>query len=447
MKTYTDAVVVGSGPIGIAVARRLAERRLRVNVLEAGPAITDPPGSHYRNQARFQADPDSYFAAIDAYLRPVTDSLPGVADTALLGGQGVIWTNNCPRAADFERWEALAPDQWEQKYAQAEEMLQVIADPAAPSRTGRAVCDRLQSVLANDGRCIRGLPLAGRLLPEVYFNAPWDMLAAAPAEVRERIDVQAGVRVSRLRYRGDQVIGVEMEGPGDYRGRLDAPLVFLAGGALATPRLLHASGIRSQALGRGISFHALLFGQVILKSDLCPSAAEPDVAPRQYIPPTLDAPWHIQVLRDTCPFPSAETVENPHYLLEFQAFLPVEFREENRLSIGEDGRVECRFAFSENDRERMRAMEADVRRLAGHLGPWRRGCEPTWVPHGTAHVVGTCRMDRPGWGGVTDTQCKVHGFDNLYLATVGLIPAPVAVNPTLTAMALALNTFDTMLFL
>jgi choline dehydrogenase-like flavoprotein len=65
-----------------------------------------------------------------------------------------------------------------------------------------------------------------------------------------------------------------------------------------------------------------------------------------------------------------------------------------------------------------------------------------WLPHGSAHVVGTCSMDVHGRGGVADTHGRVHGFDNLYLATVGLIPTPVAVNPTLTAAALVLNTCD-----
>ena len=51
--------------------------------------------------------------------------------------------------------------------------------------------------------------------------------------------------------------------------------------------------------------------------------------------------------------------------------------------------------------------------------------------------MGTCRMDRAGWQGVADRQGQVHGFANLYLAGAGLIPAPVAVNPTLTAVALA----------
>jgi choline dehydrogenase-like flavoprotein len=112
---------------------------------------------------------------------------------------------------------------------------------------------------------------------------------------------------------------------------------------------------------------------------------------------------------------------------------------------GEDGQAGFRFAFSTDDRQRMRAMEADVRRLAGRLGPWRPGCEPVWLPHGSAHLVGTCRMDRQGWDGVADRRGRVHGFANLYLSTLGLIPAPVAVNPTLTAVALATGTCDAIL--
>ena len=54
-------------------------------------------------------------------------------------------------------------------------------------------------------------------------------------------------------------------------------------------------------------------------------------------------------------------------------------------------------------------------------------------------------MDRPEWPGVADRAGKVHGFENLYLGSVGLIPAPVAVNPTLTGVAIVLETCDAML--
>ena len=96
--------------------------------------------------------------------------------------------------------------------------------------------------------------------------------------------------------------------------------MLVAGGAIGSARLLHRSGIRPDALGRGISFHAVLFGQLVLAADMCPAAGAPDVAPRLWVPPTEACPWHLQVLRDTCPLPPAETVDNPHRLLEFQAF-------------------------------------------------------------------------------------------------------------------------------
>ena len=46
MKNNPDVIVVGSGPLGIIAACRIAEGGRRVLVLEQGAAITQPPGSH-----------------------------------------------------------------------------------------------------------------------------------------------------------------------------------------------------------------------------------------------------------------------------------------------------------------------------------------------------------------------------------------------------------------
>ena len=443
MTQDTDVLIIGSGPLGIAAARRLAEGGLNVTVVEAGSAITDPPGTHFRNQPRFQQDPDSFLAAISSYFTPIGGDLPGAADSSLVGGQGILWTNNCPRAPEFERWDAMTPDEWEQAYAGAEDLLQVVPDPTAVSRTGSKIQDRLRGVLAAEGRVIQGLPLSGRELPngDIHFNGPRDILEAATAPVRERITLRPGTSVTRLRHSEGKVSGIELAGAGDD-AVLEAPVVLLAGGAVGTARLLHNSGIRPDALGHGISFHALMFGQVVLEAGMCPPAGDTDMAPRLWVPPSSAAPWHMQVLRDACPLPPEEAVDNPHRLLEFQAFLPVEFHQENAFVMEDDGSAAFRFAFSERDKDGMAAMEADMRRLADHLGPWRRGCEPAFLPHGNGHIVGTCRMDAEGWPGVTDRRGQVHGLENLYLATVGLIPAPVAVNPTLTGLALALRTCD-----
>jgi choline dehydrogenase-like flavoprotein len=347
-------------------------------------------------------------------------------------------------AAEFERWEAMTPDEWERWYTEAEHMLRVMPAPATNSRRGASIRKCLQGILAQEGRTLCDLPFSGRVLAsgDFYYNGPWDFLEAATPEVRSRIEIHSGMRVSRLRLEGSRVVGVDVEVAGKKSDAVNASAVFLAGGAMGIPRLLHASGIRPAALGRGISFHALLFGQMILDPDLCASASATDIAPRFWIPPKAESPWHLMLLRDTCPFPPAEDVENPHRLLEVQGFLSMEFHDENAIVINETEDLEFRFTLSKVDRERMRAMESDVQCLLGHLGRWRRGCESTWLPFDNAHMAGTCRMDRPDWEGVSNSLGKVHGFENLYLTSVGLFPVPVAENPTLTAVALALRTCD-----
>ena len=75
MTASSDVLVVGSGPLGAAVARRLAEHGRSVLILEQGPPITDPPGSHVRNAARYRTDPD-------AYLDIATQQLAFFDDTA-----------------------------------------------------------------------------------------------------------------------------------------------------------------------------------------------------------------------------------------------------------------------------------------------------------------------------------------------------------------------------
>ena len=449
MKQHCDVLVVGSGPVGIAVARRLAERGLQVTVLESGTAVTDPPGSHLRNQPGIKQNPDNYFPTIQPFLLPVTDvadqaELPGAFQSDVEGGWGILWTNNCPRAAKFERWDAMLPKEWEQFYTEAETMLQVEPTAADSSLTGNMIRQRLKTVLTAAGRSVTNLPFSGSIKStgEIYYCAPWDMLQAASPKVRRNITIKSGMRVTRLHWQGSRVTSVDVDDITKKVTSLDASTIFLAGGAIKTPRLLHASHIRHAALGRGLSFHTLLFGQVLLDSKLSAPADVTDINPRLWIPPTVETPWHLMLLRDTYPFPATEKIDNPHRLMEIQAFHSVDFRDENALLFDDKGEATFRFTLSQRDRDQMQLLAADVEQLTSHLGRWRRGCEPQWLPYDTGHLTGTCRMDNSGREGVTDIFGRVHGFDNLYLATVGLFPTPVAENPTLTAVALALRSCD-----
>lgn len=151
------------------------------------------------------------------------------------------------------------------------------------------------------------------------------------------------------------------------------------------------------------------------------------------------------ILRDTCPIPAqppdVEVV--PNRLVEIQSFCPVDNHPENTMVIGGDGSVRFDVPLRADDRARMDAVVADQHRLAAYLGRIRTGAEPQWMDLGFAHAMGTCRMGAVDDGNsVTDGFGRVWGTQDVYLATVGLIPTALAVNPTLTAAALAIRSVD-----
>ena len=128
-------------------------------------------------------------------------------------------------------------------------------------------------------------------------------------------------------------------------------------------------------------------------------------------------------------------------LLELQMFSPVEVSASNCLRFGSNAELSFDVQLSFNDKECMKRAMADAHEIANRIGRFRRGCEPRWLDMDPAHIMGTCRMaDGTGKDCVTDEYGCVDGFDNLYLAGVGLIPKSIASNPTLTGVALGIRT-------
>ena len=443
MSTSCDVLIVGSGPLGTAAARRLAENGRDVLLLEQGPAITDPPGSHVRNAPRFQADPDAYLEVATARLAffdsaATRGCLPGAAVTNVRGGQGVIWTNLCPRGD--APWDALAPADWDRCYGIAERYLGVLSEYFESSVRQQRIHDRLAPHLAAEGRDIRALAVAARPDSDgrLYFAAPYDMLAASPEACR-RVRISRAC-VERLERRGSRVTRAVADGEA-----IEACEVVIAAGAIGTPQLLHRSGIRPAALGRYLSYHPLLIAQLVLDDGLCAGPGAPDREPRLQIPPTDAAAWYTLILRDVSPFrPEAPDLAiDPNRLVEMQLICPVDVDARNGIRFDEDSRPTFHLPLSRADEARMAGAEAESDRLAALLGRYRAGCRPQWMPFGFAHMTGTTRMSAADDGtGVADYRGRVWGFDNLSLATNGLIPTRMAVNPTLTGVALSIHVAD-----
>jgi choline dehydrogenase-like flavoprotein len=117
MSLDCDVLVVGSGPVGTAVARELADRdpSLRVVVLEAGRPLGEVAGGHVKNIADTE-ERDRLLAALATGPAPLPGGTPARPGTVLLGaaampnaamstnvgGMGAHWTAACPRPVDDE---------------------------------------------------------------------------------------------------------------------------------------------------------------------------------------------------------------------------------------------------------------------------------------------------------------------------------------------------------
>ena len=77
--------------------------------------------------------------------------------------------------------------------------------------------------------------------------------------------------------------------------------------------------------------------------------------------------------------------------------------------------------------------------------PWLHDPSPDWPtdltasnhPFGGYHHMGTTRMSTDPRTGVVDKDCRVHGYDNIYVAGSSVFPTSGWANPTLTIIALA----------
>ena len=438
-----DVLVVGSGPLGTAAARRLAEHGRSVLILEQGPAITDPPASHVRNAPCFQTDPDAYLKIATEHLAyfdstATRDGLPGAAVTNARGGQGIIWTNLCPRGDAL--WDALSVAQWDEYYGIAETYLGVQHEWFDASLRQQRIRAKLGPHLAAEGRRVAALPVAAR--PDdndrLYFTAPHDILIRS-SESLARIQVLQGT-ADTLVQQGARITGVTV---GDETIR--AQEIVVAAGAIGTPQLLHRSGIRPKALGRGLSYHPILICQLVLDESLCAAPGVRDREPRLQVPPTEKAEWYTLLLRDVSPFePMAGDVAiDPNRLVELQLICPVDINERNGIRFDDRSVPTFALPLSAADEARMSRAETEADHFAALLGRYRGGCGPMWMPFGFAHMTGTTRMSAVDDGtGVADYGGRVWGFDNLRLATNGLIPTRMAVNPTLTGVVLAIRIAD-----
>jgi len=94
-------------------------------------------------------------------------------------------------------------------------------------------------------------------------------------------------------------------------------------------------------------------------------------------------------------------------------------------------------------REKNRLMANEMSAVASKLGGFLPGSAPRFMEPGLAlHIGGVMRAGDDENTSVVNSNCRVWKFSNLYLAGNGVIPTAFAANPTLTSIALAINSWE-----
>ncbi len=130
-------------------------------------------------------------------------------------------------------------------------------------------------------------------------------------------------------------------------------------------------------------------------------------------------------------------------------------RFENHVEIDPDGKVDAwgipvlkvHMAFGDNEKAMMKDMAASAAEMLEAAGATNvsQNLDPNTVPGWGIHEVGTARMGADPKTSVLDAFCRTHDVPNLYVMDGSCFVSIACQNPTLTIMALAVRSTDSLL--
>jgi choline dehydrogenase-like flavoprotein len=482
-----DVVVVGSGPGGAVAAKTLAEAGKDVIVLEEGPPFAPTDFTPDAGQAMQRLMRESGMRTTRGNIFMPTLQAIG------LGGGSLVNSAISIRAPEwvFEKWQgrsgtseitaaSLAP-----YYQRVEDFwgLETTSDAIQGDRNFafKRGCDALgiacEAIVRNthgcrgSSECFSGCRNAAKQSTDISF---------LPAAMRNGARVYSGVRVEQIdasgrratRVRGHVVSptwNVNGVSPltASYEVTVDAKAIVLAAGCMATPVILEKSGLGGRWVGKELQFHPGLAIMAVFPEPIYPwRGAAQGYHSLQY----LREGMKLEVLWAPTAVLAARLPGFGHdfktHLLDYNRMAPFDVLVAADNSYGEvhakrgGFEPDIKYHFAQADVDlllRGMAILSDIAWAAGaveilpgitHMPERLRSKEeaemlrtkkvlPNEVITASNHAFGSTRMSKHAKDGVVDEWGRVHTLDNVYIADTGVFPGSPAVNPMLTAMALA----------
>jgi choline dehydrogenase-like flavoprotein len=486
-----DLVVIGAGVAGLAIAREWAGAGRTVALIESG-------GRDFDAAVQDLYKGEGVIGGPDNPDRPFSDYV-AQSRRRQLGGSGLVWGGKCVALdpADFARRDWVKGSGWplsrkalQPYYDRACDLLEI--DHFPPGETALADAERPELVLDGRRRWFsaprRFTRCSGIVDAKVYDRYRTDPVA------QPNVTCWLNSNVTEIRLAADarSIDRLDIACLNGKRHTARGRFYVLAAGGIENARLLLASnsvepngvGNRADLVGRYFQGH-VTFGLVgPAKAGVFLSGAPRDIrlyaeglqgkshcvfAPRlsdqrrrrsgnatftlgAFGPAPRDSETlALQQLANGIDAAAGEPRPDQY----IDGFLMTEHlpNPESRITLGSQSdalgmpRVRLEWRYSAKD---WRDLEASVAAFAAELAasgtgrlrfPPERG-QLVAGANASRHHMGATRMSADPAEGVVDTDARVHGLANLYIAGSSIFPTSGIGNPTLTLLAYAMRLSD-----
>ena len=472
-----DAVIVGAGPGGGAVARQLAAAGWRTLIVEDGPRASRFKPS-WSNSVRY------HFQEFGTMVAEGSVPFPVMAGRGV-GGGSLVNSAICFRtpAPVLEEWAELLqddrylPDNINPIYDEIEERIGVV--PVHEAIAGE------NNMIVARGVAAMGPPMIGGLLRRnapgcigcgiCNFGCPTGGKASVDRNLiadarRDGCEIQAECRINEVLVEDGRAVGVigQLHDP-DTREQhatvtVRAKVVVLSAGAIGTPRLLYQCGL-AEGLGPvGDQLHLHPGSGVLGRCDhpvhmwkgatqgaYAWTPEEPKVLPHTFNVP----PEAFVAVSGLVGHEAKQALTDINRMCGLGVM--VSDHGKGSVRARSNGRAKLSYEWADDDVETLkRGMVLSAKillaggavevRATGHGCGWHPTAEALAAEIAdlplsafilySAHPMSTSPMGIDPETAVVNARGKVHRLDGLYMADAGIFPTSLGVNPQLTTMTL-----------
>ena len=469
-----QVVVVGSGIAGAEVATHLARHGREVVLLESGRSQFDPSiqalnDLTFLGKRHRELDPNAYY---HRYLPP---ELRGVSRVRQFGGTSNVWTG---------KWKYLQPSDFDGRTWVANSGWPISFDDLLPYYRSAAkdygFGDLEAEAMRPEIREFQAkLAAYGLKMSSFYWEkTPTRTAMRFGDEMRrsKNLQVVLGATATELKLddSGQRVTAVACRSLEGRELIVEGDVIILAMGALETARLLLASdrqipggiGNAHDLVGRFYTDHPKHHTGILWPGQLTQKYAHEmqyQPKPRFCVCFALDEATqreqelleHVLYLKPIYekkmkPVPGRPTCQDGNGLVvAYRVKFVTEQvpHKDSRVKLGNEcdtlgqRKLELNWCFTDHDQQSLSKILGILpdRVAEVGLGTIDFGENPPSLENMTdaAHQMGTTRMASSPEEGVVDTNCRVFGTDNLYIASSAVFPTGPSYSPTFTILALA----------